>query len=1428
MKRKFYSLAVIALSMGTLPTMAAPEHPLPMVQENVATSENELEAAQAQLAVWQEKANQIVAEMYNNDIRNAANEMEVVLSQTYNEADTLGTIKQYCAILEKYCVLGEEILKMKVVLSDMGSQLQEIYSNRYRIYEFANYADELWWMFYDLPFFDLLKSCDENYGMGTDYLEMVKSWDQLKIDTDRMLASLESLQFQGLYEELLDPYENTYYRLTARKNWLSDVQSDVALWQTNYKNVSAAYTSYKKTQELMAEIEAYLKEHSSAKLAAALDKAKALDTKTATSKQFIAAGDELLNQYDMAQNAGNYFADARQQLSDYIETLEGLVGLQNELNAVLAQYPSSSDSLSVDEIEGAIMAMQEAQEKAEKALETYNQLLALETTVATYLESNSSDKLSAALTAAQAFDKTTATAADFTQAFTALHDSYYTCLALAVPMDQWNFNTSTSYTVDAMPYYIDTTNKLAQAIGFRNNMTMDELVIPCAITVNGEEYTVVSFINNYQKSQPIKQVTLPASLVHIGDYAFYYYQQLQELDIPENVTSIGSNLFYGADKLSLLRLHTLTPPACSGAFGGNSHKKVIIPDSCIHAYRVASIWTDCLLVEEHPITVTAEIAEPGELGRLIVDIAGHQQEVNKLIVTGELNTDDWNTIKNMNNLIEVDLSQTVNTVIPSSQFYGKWTIEKVELPQNLKTINDYAFYQTRLQTIAIPDKVTDIGYNAFYGCSLLERIELPNSVTSLGSDCFEYCSSLKEVVLSNQLTTIPSSCFRKCDIRELQIPSSVRTIRYDAFYSNRNLKRITFEEGLQTIDSEAFRYCAPTSLVMPSTLKTIASCAFANCSDLESLELNEGLQTINSEAFYQCNQLNEVVLPSSLTYCQYPFSSCTGLKKLYARSVIPATTDGYCPIINVSLNDVTLYVPVWSRSEYLAAPGWNQFVTVENSDFMPQNVVIYKDFIFGLRDTLDTDYRPNIYLQHTNQSYKNAWGWSDYYHGNLKINSRSKLPVNNFEMVMSPYAKYYIDEGIYYNEIYSTTGYHYSTEYNPTSLIVNGEMRAENVTLNMLLSRSRWQFISFPFDVRMSDIVPVDSTTQWVVREYDGEKRAMGEMDSTWVNVPADGVLAAGKGYIMHCYNNNNNVVRFTVTPDKESVNRQAIFIADNREVALQENLAEFEHNRSWNLIGNPYPCYFDSRYLDTEAPITVWNTYLDTYYAYSPVDDAYILNPGEAFFIQRPVDQESLVFDKTGRQTNRYARNLDSLEVSKAPMVLAPRKVYNFTLANGELSDRTRIVFNESASVGYESTRDASKFMSENMEMPQLFSVNGVVRYAINERPMGSGEVALGIRIAKAGTYTISLQNAAEDELYLEDRLTGAYTKLGDGAYSFEAEAGEELSRFVLHVGAPTGINAVEAEESEQTPVYNLGGQRVGKGFKGVTVKQNQKLLQK
>ena len=108
------------------------------------------------------------------------------------------------------------------------------------------------------------------------------------------------------------------------------------------------------------------------------------------------------------------------------------------------------------------------------------------------------------------------------------------------------------------------------------------------------------------------------------------------------------------------------------------------------------------------------------------------------------------------------------------------------------------------------------------------------------------------------------------------------------------------------------------------TVTTINSNAFYNCSSLKNVKFSEGLVNLYSYAFYNCKRLTEIVLPSSLEKCQdAPFYGCSGVKKVEARSVIPPTTSGRCPLSNVTLNDVVLYVPSWSTSEYPLADGWS-------------------------------------------------------------------------------------------------------------------------------------------------------------------------------------------------------------------------------------------------------------------------------------------------------------------------------------------------------------------------------------------------------------------------------------------------------------------------------------------------------------------------
>ena len=43
---------------------------------------------------------------------------------------------------------------------------------------------------------------------------------------------------------------------------------------------------------------------------------------------------------------------------------------------------------------------------------------------------------------------------------------------------------------------------------------------------------------------------------------------------------------------------------------------------------------------------------------------------------------------------------------------------------------------TSLTSVTIPNSVTSIGDDAFYGCTSLTSVTIPNSVTSIGDDAF--------------------------------------------------------------------------------------------------------------------------------------------------------------------------------------------------------------------------------------------------------------------------------------------------------------------------------------------------------------------------------------------------------------------------------------------------------------------------------------------------------------------------------------------------------------------------------------------------------------------------------------------------------------------------------------------------------------------
>ena len=460
----------------------------------------------------------------------------------------------------------------------------------------------------------------------------------------------------------------------------------------------------------------------------------------------------------------------------------------------------------------------------------------------------------------KAIDVNTSKSADYWNAYDALETSLAVQHSSQVAMENWAF-TNDIYTIDGLRYCLDETNGLAKFAGFNKSTDITTLVIPSTVRKDGKTYAVVDYESgnnqngyyNSYRQEKLVSISLPKTIRYIGNYAFAALPSMQYIEIPENVTTMGNSIFYDSNNLKTIKINAVAPPMV-GSFSGTDKRKVYVPDGSLHAYRLATPWNNCVLVGGEGTSVSIAHVAAGELGHVILDEATYLQEVNKLtVVSGNLNNDDWNTLKSMTNLVELDISGMAVTSIPSSAFSNKWGLEKIVLPKKLEAIGNSAFNGTGIKEIELPESLTTLDSHAFANCTSLVGIKIPDKITKISSGSFKGCSNLQSVNFPSALTSIGYESFYETDLREIDIPASVEIINGDAFCRNTNLKKVTFNEGLVKIEYDSFLGCESIeSIVCPSTLRTIDRSGFQGCKNLKQISLNEGLVSINSYAFSGC------------------------------------------------------------------------------------------------------------------------------------------------------------------------------------------------------------------------------------------------------------------------------------------------------------------------------------------------------------------------------------------------------------------------------------------------------------------------------------------------------------------------------------------------------------------------------------------------
>ena len=225
-------------------------------------------------------------------------------------------------------------------------------------------------------------------------------------------------------------------------------------------------------------------------------------------------------------------------------------------------------------------------------------------------------------------------------------------------------------------------------------------------------------------------------------------------------------------------------------------------------------------------------------------------------------------------------------------------LNSVFFPESLEEIGASAFEEcAALSSITQPSLETVIGPHAFRGCDALpdedgfvivggvllkyrgkeERVRVPDKVREIGYEAFRDCKELISVALPKDLTVIGEAAFLRCErLSGIVLPESVKRVGDQAFCGCRALAD---EDGFLIIRGVLYDYCGDLSEVcvpggitrigtygfdenkkirrvtLPDSIKSIGRCAFMECTDLERIDLPESVTDIEDEAFCGCRGL---------------------------------------------------------------------------------------------------------------------------------------------------------------------------------------------------------------------------------------------------------------------------------------------------------------------------------------------------------------------------------------------------------------------------------------------------------------------------------------------------------------------------------------------------------------------------------------------
>lgn len=395
-----------------------------------------------------------------------------------------------------------------------------------------------------------------------------------------------------------------------------------------------------------------------------------------------------------------------------------------------------------------------------------------------------------------------------------------------------------------------------------------------------------------------KEIKIPDSVETIGNGAFRHCQNLERITLPSALQTLSNGTFYGCAALSEVTFPASLKTIEKSAFGYcRNLSEVKLPASLttIQSYvfngcsALKTVFYDGSLAQWNHITANKDADNDADK-----DVLGYSCPS---LVTGDYTAqfisvkDDPFAYPPPKTVTITKYTGTESTVILPSTI-SSWPVTKIG--------EDALKDNTTITSVTIPASVTEIGSNAFAGCTNLTSVHYAGDWSNLtiqsGNPAvqdaaneqlfdFEFTPDNTAVIVTNYkyngaaadvtipsrykgkpVTTIGHAAFFNSAVTSVTIPDSVTSISDDAFVNCPQLTNISIPNSVTYIGFFAFGSCTSLkSITLPSSLSSISGALFSGCSQLTTIHIPVSVTSIGNNAFADCPSLMTVTYPGSKT-----------------------------------------------------------------------------------------------------------------------------------------------------------------------------------------------------------------------------------------------------------------------------------------------------------------------------------------------------------------------------------------------------------------------------------------------------------------------------------------------------------------------------------------------------------------------------------